>query len=100
MEGQVLNLSAQKIFMPTDFEEKVYNVVRKIPKGEVRSYQWVAKKIRMPGAARAVGNALNKNPYAPEIPCHRVIRKNGELGGFASGLRKKRELLIAEGYKC
>ena len=86
--------------MPTKFEQKVYKAVKKITKGQVRSYEWVAKQIGIPGAAWAVGNALNKNPYAPEVPCHRVVRKNGELGGFASGLKKKRKLLIAEGYKC
>lgn len=52
----------------------------------------------MPKAARAVGNALNKNPYAPEVPCHRVIRKDGSLGGFALGARKKVELLRREGF--
>ena len=86
--------------MPTEFEEKVYRSVKRIPKGEVRSYGWVARQIGIPGAGRAVGNALNKNPYAPEVPCHRVIRSDGTLGGFASGLKKKRELLLSEGYKC
>jgi methylated-DNA-[protein]-cysteine S-methyltransferase len=86
--------------MPTKFEEKVYRAVKKIPKGEVRSYGWVAWQIGIPGASRAVGNALNKNPYAPEVPCHRVIRSNGTLGGFASESKKKRELLLSEGYKC
>ena len=86
--------------MPNKFEEKVYRAVKKVPKGEVRSYEWVAKMIGNPGAVRAVGNALNKNPYAPEVPCHRIIRKNGELGGFAAGLKRKRELLLSEGYKC
>ena len=84
----------------TKFEEKVYKATKKIPKGEVRSYGWVARQIGMPAASRAVGNALNKNPYAPKVPCHRVIRSDGTLGGFASGLKKKRELLLSEGYKC
>lgn len=86
--------------MPTKFEEKVYSAVKKIPKGEVRSYEWVAKQIGNPKAVRAVGNALNKNPYAPIVPCHRVIRKDGSIGGFASGTRNKIELLKKEGYKC
>ena len=85
--------------MPTPFEEKVYNIVKQIPKGQVRTYSWVALQLGNPKAARAVGNALNKNPYAPKVPCHRVVAKNG-LGGFAQGLFKKRELLQSEGYKC
>ncbi|OGC05035.1 hypothetical protein A2276_03710 [candidate division WOR-1 bacterium RIFOXYA12_FULL_43_27] len=83
--------------MPTKFEEKVYKAVKKIPKGEVRSYEWVAKQIGRPKSVRAVGNALNKNPYAPIVPCHRVIRKDGSIGGFASGAGKKVELLKREG---
>jgi len=83
----------------TEFENKVYEVVKKIPKGEVRTYGWVAKQIGQPKAARAVGNALNKNPFAPKVPCHRVVAKNS-LGGFARGLAAKRKLLRSEGYKC
>ena len=82
---------------PTAFEEKVYAAVRRIPKGETRSYQWVAEQIGQPGAARAVGNALNKNPYAPEVPCHRVVKSDGSLGGFAHGPARKRQMLLAEG---
>lgn len=84
---------------PTPFELKVYRAVKKIPKGEVRTYGWVARQIGRPGAARAVGNALNKNPFAPKVPCHRVVAKNG-LGGFARGVRAKVELLKSEGYSC
>lgn len=82
-----------------EFQEKVYDVVKTIPKGEVRTYGWVAKQIGNPRAARAVGNALNKNPFAPKVPCHRVVAKNG-LGGFAKGLKAKRKLLRSEGYQC
>ncbi|MBU0630567.1 MAG: MGMT family protein [Candidatus Margulisbacteria bacterium] len=84
---------------PTQFEKDVYAAVKLIPRGEVRSYSWVARRIGRPKAARAVGNALNKNRYAPIVPCHRVVAANG-LGGFAGGLRKKIALLRSEGYQC
>jgi O-6-methylguanine DNA methyltransferase len=75
----------------------VYKAVLAIPAGNVRSYGWVAAKIGCPGAARAVGNALNKNPYAPLVPCHRVVRSDGFVGGFARGIAAKRRLLEREG---
>ena len=81
---------------PTPFEEAVYRVVRRIPKGETRSYRWVAEQLGDPGLARAVGNALNRNPYAPEVPCHRVIKFDGSVGGFAQGTPRKRRLLRLE----
>jgi len=83
---------------PTDFETLVYAAVKNIPRGEVSTYGWVARRIGRPLAVRAVGNALHKNPFAPVVPCHRVVAKNG-LGGFAGGLERKRELLRREGYK-
>ena len=82
--------------VPTPFEEAVYRVVRRIPKGHTRSYRWVAEQLGDPGLARAVGNALNRNPYAPLVPCHRVIKSDGSLGGFARGARAKRRLLHQE----
>jgi methylated-DNA-[protein]-cysteine S-methyltransferase len=81
---------------PTEFEKKVYAAVSGIPPGQVRSYKWVAKKIGRPRAYRAVGNALSKNPYMGRVPCHRVIRSDGSLGGFALGSIRKRKLLVAE----
>ena len=83
--------------MITEFEKKVYRVVARIPKGEVRSYKWVALRIGRPRACRAVGNALNKNPYPVIIPCHRVIKSDGSLGGFAKGAAAKKRLLRREG---
>ncbi|MDD5259718.1 MAG: MGMT family protein [bacterium] len=80
----------------TEFEKKVYAACKTIPRGETRSYAWIAKKIGQPRACRAVGNALHKNPFAPAVPCHRVIRSDGNLGGFASGTAKKIRLLGAE----
>ncbi len=88
------NISRLKDF--TSFQRKVYQVVLKIPKGQTRSYQWVAKKIGNSKAARAVGNALNKNPYPIIIPCHRVIRFDGSLGGYSRGLALKKKLLKKE----
>ena len=68
-----------------------------IPRGEVRTYGWVARKIGLPRACRAVGNALAKNPFAPEVPCHRVLRSDGLLGGYSGGVKKKEHLLASEG---
>ena len=82
--------------MITAFQKKVYAVVSKIPKGQTRSYKWVAAKIGSPRAYRAVGNALNKNPYIGKVPCHRVIRSDGSIGGFARGAKAKRKLLKSE----
>lgn len=84
----------------TEFEKSVYEAVSKIPQGEVRSYKWVAKKIGRPKAFRAVGNALNKNPYTKRIPCHRVIKQNGSIGGYSNGVTLKKKLLSLEGIDC
>ena len=75
--------------------EKVYNLCRKIPKGKVSTYRGIAKALNSK-AYRAVGNALNKNPYSPKVPCHRVIKTDGSLGGFAFGVKNKEKLLIQE----
>ena len=82
---------------PTRFEERVYAVVRRIPKAQTRSYRWVAERLGNPALARAVGNALNRNPYAPRVPCHRVVKSDGSLGGFAKGPAAKAALLKREG---
>jgi methylated-DNA-[protein]-cysteine S-methyltransferase len=74
----------------------VYELTRKIPRGKVTTYKAIAEAINMPGASRAVGNALHVNPYAPEVPCHRVVRSDGMVGGFARGNQDKIELLRAE----
>ena len=71
-----------------------------IPKGKVKTYKEVAIGIKMPNAARAVANACGKNPYAPKVPCHRVIRSDGTLGGFSApgGIKKKKKMLKKEGF--
>lgn len=81
------------------FCRQVYAVVAKIPRGKTMSYRQVAEAIGRHGASRAVGNALNKNPFSPHVPCHRVIRSDGTLGGFAHGTKRKIELLVREGFK-
>ncbi|MFA4992117.1 MAG: peptide chain release factor 2 [Candidatus Omnitrophota bacterium] len=77
----------------TSFQKKVYTVVKTISAGEVRSYAWVAKMTGRPGAARAVGAALNKNPLPIIVPCHRVVNSGGALGGYAFGEDLKKRLL-------
>ena len=83
----------------TEFQLKVWAYLRKIPRGSVKTYSQVAKAVGKPFAARAVANAIAKNPYAPKIPCHRVIRSDGLLGGYSGkgGIKKKRFLLKKEG---
>ncbi len=88
----------KKIKNYPEFFKKVYLVVLNIPKGETRTYKWVAKKVGNPKAYRAVGMALNKNPLTGIIPCHRVINSNGGLGGYSKGLEKKISLLMKEIY--
>ena len=83
----------------TPFQKKVYEAILRIPKGEVRTYGWVARAIGEPKAARAVGQALKRNRWAPTIPCHRVVGADGSLGGYSAsgGLATKRRLLRREG---
>lgn len=80
------------------FNEKCYDILRKVPKGKVVTYKQIAS-IMKTKAYRAVGNAMNKNPYAPKVPCHRVIKSNGEVGGFAFGTNKKIKMLKEEGIE-
>ena len=75
----------------TIFQKAVWEATRKIPKGKVKTYAAIAKTIGRPKAVRAVGNALNKNPYVPAVPCHRVVKGDGSLGGFAGGEKKKKK---------
>jgi len=81
----------------TSFYAKVYKVVSQIPEGKVLTYKDVAKAAGSPGAFRAVGNALNKNPDIKHIPCHRVICSDGRVGGYRYGTKKKLSLLKREG---
>ena len=83
----------------TKFQLKVWSYLKKIPRGSVKTYSQVAKGIGKPLAARAVANAIGKNPFAPKIPCHRVIRSDGSLGGYSGkgGIKTKKLLLKKEG---
>ncbi len=82
----------------SSFQLKVWNYLKKIPKGSVKTYKQVAVALKMPKSARAVANACAKNPYPPKIPCHRVIRSDGKLGGYSGkgGIKRKMRLLKAE----
>jgi len=80
----------------SDFTRSVWRACCEIPYGETRSYQWIARRIGRPKASRAVGTALGANPLPLIVPCHRVVRSDGSLGGFAGGLDLKRRLLVLE----
>lgn len=82
----------------TEFQIKVWRELSKIPFGETRTYKEVAEAIGHPQSSRAVANACAQNPYPIEIPCHRVIRSDGGLGGYSGlgGVTKKKQLLINE----
>ncbi len=86
------------ILKGTKFQLKVWKYLKTIPKGEVKTYKQVAISIKCPKSARAVANTCAKNPYAPKIPCHRVIRSDGALGGYSGrgGMKQKLKLLRSE----
>jgi methylated-DNA-[protein]-cysteine S-methyltransferase len=83
----------------TSFQQGVWEATRRIPFGQTRSYGWVAQQLGKPGAARAVGQALGKNPFPILVPCHRVVAGDGGLGGFSGGLNMKESLLKLEKAK-
>ena len=85
----------------SEFEKSVWEVLKKIPKGQVVSYLDIAKAIGRPNASRAVGSAVGKNPFAPKVPCHRVVKSDGSLGGYSGkgGVRGKTSLLEKEGIE-
>jgi O-6-methylguanine DNA methyltransferase len=87
------------IFEPygTTFQKDVWNALLKIPRGELRSYTDIAKMIGRPKSVRAVANAIGANPICIFIPCHRVIRSDGTLGGFSSGIHRKKAFMQMEG---
>ena len=84
----------------TQFQLKVWSYLKKIPKGKVKTYAQVARAIGKPKAVRAVANTIGKNPFPPKIPCHRVIRSDGKLGGYSAkgGIKTKKKLLKNEGF--
>ena len=101
--GNVLGMTyeqeirAGQIVSGMNFDQKVWAVTTRIPAGQLATYGQIAAFLGNPKAARAVGGALNRNPYAPAVPCHRVVGSTGALTGFAGGIPKKVELLQNEG---
>lgn len=79
----------------TEFQKKVFDIVSRIPKGKTLTYKTVAEAAGNPSAFRAVGNILNKN-YDPKIPCHRVVRSDGKIGGYNKGAEEKERILTKE----
>ncbi len=86
--------------MASEFQKRVWEAVSLIPRGKVTTYKEIARFLNMK-AYRAVGVALAKNPYAPKVPCHRVVKSNGEIGNYSAegGVQKKAELLQKEGVE-
>lgn len=79
-----------------NFYEECYNILKKVPKGKVTTYKNIARALNSK-AYRTVGTAMNKNPYAPKVPCHRVVNSDGKVGKFAHGTAKKVKMLRSEG---
>jgi O-6-methylguanine DNA methyltransferase len=96
LEGNLKEFTIPFSFKGTKFQEKVWTELLNIPYGETRTYKELAEKVGCPKGYRAVGGALNKNPIAIIVPCHRVVGSNGKLVGFAGGLDIKFELLSLE----
>jgi AraC family transcriptional regulator of adaptative response/methylated-DNA-[protein]-cysteine methyltransferase len=96
MEGSEASPSLPLDIRATAFQRRVWEALQRIPRGETRSYSAVAKKIGMPKATRAVARACATNPVAVAIPCHRVIREDGDLGGYRWGIERKQQLLALE----
>jgi methylated-DNA-[protein]-cysteine S-methyltransferase len=92
------SIRAGRVLPGMSFNQKVWALTARVPKGRVTTYGELARALGT-RAYRAVGNAMNKNPYAPGVPCHRVVGSDGSLTGFAAGLEKKRKMLIEEGVE-
>ena len=94
--GTLATFTVPLVIRGTPFQERVWSELRRIPYGETRSYEELARAIGAPGAPRAVGHANGMNPVAIVVPCHRVINKNGGLGGYGGQLWRKQSLLRLE----
>jgi O-6-methylguanine DNA methyltransferase len=96
---QLSNKIIRKMRSYSSFYQAVWKACAEIPKGQVRTYGWIARRIGKPKSARAVGMALGKNPFAPTVPCHRVVGADGRLTGYSGpgGVAQKRRMLKAEG---
>ncbi len=82
-----------------NFKDKVLKLVAKVPEGKVTTYKKIAEEMEKPKAYRAVGNALAENPDPINIPCHRIVKSNGEIGGYSRGIEEKKKLLKSEGVE-
>ena len=91
-------ITSGKLTRHMSFNEKVWTLTARVPRGKVTTYGAIARKLGSKGY-RPVGHALNRNPYAPQVPCHRVVGSDRSLTGFASGLARKRKMLLAEGVR-
>lgn len=96
MEKECKEFSMPLDLYGTDFQRNVWKILQEIPYGETCSYMDIAEKIGNPRSVRAVGGAIGKNPVLIAVPCHRVITKDGKLGGFRAGLSMKKQLLSLE----
>ncbi len=94
---RITDITAGQLTDDMNFSEQVWALTARIPRGKVTTYGAIARALGKPQASRAVGQALGRNPYAPDVPCHRVVGTNGKLTGFAGGLPRKVELLQSEG---
>src|SRR5688572_26674005 len=92
-------IKSGQITRAMSFNQKVWALCARVPKGQVTTYADIARALGTK-AYRAVGNALNRNPYAPDVPCHRVVGSDGSLTGFAGGLKLKQQMLAREGIDC
>ncbi|BCS82037.1 methylated-DNA--[protein]-cysteine S-methyltransferase [Anaerocellum diazotrophicum] len=95
-EGKRTNFELKLQLQGTEFQKRVWSKLIDVPFGSVISYRELAKKVGMPQGSRAVGNAVGKNPAVIIVPCHRVIKSDGTLGGFSAGIDKKKWLLEHE----
>ena len=91
-------IKSGRIVPGMSFNQKVWALTARIPAGQVRTYAWIARELGSKGY-RAVGSALNRNPYSPAVPCHRVVGSDGSLTGFAGGVERKRKMLADEGVE-
>ena len=89
-------IKSGRITNAMSFNQRVWAMCARVPKGQVTTYADIARALGTK-AYRAVGNALNRNPYAPDVPCHRVVGSDGSLTGFAGGLKLKQQMLAREG---
>ena len=96
LSGKLPSLDLPVDVRATAFQRQVWENLRTIPYGETRTYQQIATDLGQPGAARAVGRACATNPVAVVVPCHRVVRRDGNLGGYRWGLHRKKALLAQE----